>query len=426
MGSDLVVALGRATVNGQTLFGQNCHDAPFALASLCLRQGKAFAPDEVVRTRFTQLPQVRQTCTVLGCQADDTWGYRFGVNEHQLAAGCGSWESRLERSATGLLGTELLRLTLERASNARRGVEVLTDLLARHGQADGDHTFLIADPVEAFTIEAAGDAWALQQIQEVRAVSDLAVIRQDWNRIAAGLADRAIARGWWPEDGSKLDFAGTLGQDSTGRPSALRRWGRATLLLEQQNGHIDAAFVRRLLSDHYEGTRSEVDPLDAFGRVAALCQHATGGARSTTTAGFVAALSADAARVPVVWCAPGSPCLNVHFPLFLDGELPEGYTAGLSPLAGSLWRRARQLANTVAADPGRLDLVRDALGRLQGRFDQEAEEFNAEAVALKRSGSRAELYRVAGSLMQHQLERFDEVAETLLAADPLRAGLTVL
>jgi dipeptidase len=417
MGSDLVVALGRATVNGQTLFGQNCHGSPGAYPNLLRVPGRAFAPDEVVRTAHAELPQTRQTLTVLGCQPRGAWGYTFGLNEHQLAVGCGAWHSRLNGGGRGLLSTDLVRLTLERAVGARRAVEVLTDLLARHGQAGGDHTFLIADPVETFAVEAAGDAWALQQIHEVRAVSDVAVIRQDWNRIAPGLADRAIERSWWPGDGSKLDFAGTLAREPTGRASALRRWGRATLLLEQQNGHIDAAFLRRLLADHYEGTRTEVDPLHAPGHPTPLCRHATGDARSETGASFVAALSADAARVPVLWCAPGTPCLSVHFPLLLDGDLPAAYTAeDPAGAAGGVWRRAQRLADSVGADPARLDFVRDALARLQARFEQEAEEYAAEAVRLQ--AGAPERARLAGSLMQYHLERFDEVADALLAEEP--------
>jgi hypothetical protein len=33
---------------------------------------------------------------------------------------------------------------------------------------------------------------------------------QDWNRISPGLGQHAISQGWWPGDGSKLDFVGAL------------------------------------------------------------------------------------------------------------------------------------------------------------------------------------------------------------------------
>src|SRR5262249_42137385 len=93
-----------------------------------------------------------------------------------------------------------------------------------------------------------------------RALNEVCHLRQDWNRISPGLADLAIGRGWWPADGSKLDFEGTMCPGSAGRPASLRRYGRATLLLEQQNGQLDVTTLRRVLSDHFEGCDDELDP----------------------------------------------------------------------------------------------------------------------------------------------------------------------
>src|SRR5262249_49675069 len=145
-----------------------------------------------------------------------------------------------------------------------------------------------------------GRYWVVQEIHQVRAVSDVAVVRQDWDRIAPGLAGHAIARQWWPEDGSKLDFVGALSAEPVGQASALRRWGRATLLLEQQNGHIDAAFVQRLFADHYDGTHYEVDPLAPAGPEP-LCQHGGSPGRAATAASLVADLDADPGRPALAW-----------------------------------------------------------------------------------------------------------------------------
>jgi secernin len=427
MGGDLVVALGRAAAHGQTLFGLNCHRPPRECQVLRRVAGRPFAPGETVKTGHAEVPQVRDTFTVLGGQPHHAWGYQYGVNDHQVAAGCASWRSKLAGERLGLSGPEVVRLTLERAANARQALDVLTDLVARHGQAEDDHVFLLADAAEAFTVEAAGDAWAAQEIGEVRAAADVAVIRQDWARLAPGLAERAIARGWWPEDGSKLDFAGAVGGDNPGRAAALRRWGRATYLLEQQSGHIDVAFLRRLLGDHYEGTRYEVDPLAEAGPVPPLCRHAvrTAPAGATVTAAsFVAALTADANDLPVAWCAFGPPCLSVYFPVFLDGELPAAFTCGTAAVHGdSLWWRTQQLLGLIEAAPERLDLAHEPLARLQGRFELDVEEFAAEGAALKRRGARDELQRLAGSLMQSHVERFDEVLQGVLAAAGPRAAL---
>src|SRR5205085_6498552 len=129
----------------------------------------------------------RQSLAPLGCGPNGCWGYQHGINEQQVAAGCASWQTLSRSDTPGLSGTDLVRLMLERAASARQAVDVLTDLVQRHGQGncagqtDGhDHVFLIADPREAFVVEAAGNFWAMQEIGQVRATGDVGVIRQDW------------------------------------------------------------------------------------------------------------------------------------------------------------------------------------------------------------------------------------------------------
>jgi dipeptidase len=457
MGCDMVVALGQATGSGLTLFGQNIHRPRDECQVLRHVPGRPFALGETVQTQYLEVPQARCTCTVLGCQPPATWGYTFGVNEHNVVLGCASWRSILPCPRLALVGTDLVRLGLERSRSARQAFDVITDLLARHGQGvfpgspaqeDADHLFLIADGREAFALEAAGSYWAAQEIQQVRAASDVAIIRQDWARLAPGLAGFAIEQGWWPGDGSKLDFVGALGANPVGSKSALRRWGRATYLLEQQNGHIDAAFLRRVLSDHYDGSRYEVDPFErpapsplapgsegkrsrpltpapspprGEGSVARrepvpLCQHGAGTSQEQTAASFIAALPAEDGPPPVIWCTFGPPCLSVHFPLFLAGALPEAYSAdGTIFNPDSLWWQVQQLQRSLAMDSEHAAFAREELARLQVRFDQQCEEFQAEALGLQRSGEKVELQRLANSLMQSHVEQFEALAQRLLA-----------
>ena len=88
MDCDLVVALGQAGVDGQTLFARRSSQPIGHALRLDRSPRRAFAPGEKVRTQFLELPQVRQTHAVLGCQLDCSWGYEHGVNEHQVAVGC--------------------------------------------------------------------------------------------------------------------------------------------------------------------------------------------------------------------------------------------------------------------------------------------------------------------------------------------------
>jgi dipeptidase len=415
-------------VDGDTLFGHNSNRAARRCQPLQRTEGRAFALGEKVHTQYLDLLQARQTATVLGSQPVGYWGYDHGVNEYQVAVGCTALPPTLPGEGPGLLGTDLVRLVLERTRNARQAVDLLTDLIGRHGQgrfpgcpaqADSDHAFLIADPHEAFAVEAAGCYWVSQEIGEVRAVSDTRVIRQDWDCIARGLAAHAIAQGWWPGDGSKLDFAGALGETYAEKADGLRRWGRATFLLQQQNGHIDVTFVRRLLSDHYEGTDQEADPWDETEGPLPLCQHARGWTGQATVASLVASLR-PGASLPWAWYAFGPPCSTVYFPIFLDGELPETFTTGsLEPAAQSFWWRVQRLSDSLQGQPEGWARARDSFGRLQARFDQEAVELAAEGAKLKEGGAVTDWQRQASLFMEYNLERFDAVVAELIRVPTL-------
>jgi dipeptidase len=288
----------------------------------------------------------------------------------------------------------------------------------RHGPANGssgadqepaDHAFLIADPGEAFTLETSGKFWVYQEVGKVRAAGDVSLIRQDWDRIAPGLAGQAIDRGWWPEDGSKLDFAGSLAADPRPVPAPFHRWGRATLFLEEQSGQIDVPALRRLLSDHDE------NPAEPGGEYTdGLCRHDNADSGSATLASFVVSLSADPNRLTMLWCAFGPPCTTVYFPVFFQGDLPALLTRGLGPSASDClpWR-VQQLSSLCRRNREFRDLARGQLTRLQAHFDQEAEEFLAVGSALLARGDLANLARQAGFFMQHTLEQFEKTMDQL-------------
>jgi len=421
MAGDMVVALGDATVDGDTLFAHNSDLQPQDVPVLQRVPGRAHEPGEKSATQFLELPQARHTLTVLGSQPAGLWGYTHGVNDQGLAAGCTRLRSKLALDRPGLLGTDLVRLALERCHSAHQAVDLITDLIERHGQGtfpdcppqvDGDSAIAVASPGEAFVLEAAGHHWVLQEIQRVRAVSDVGTIRQDWVRISRGLSAHVIGHGWWPADGSKIDPVDSVHASVLGTASALRRWGRATLLLEQQSGHIHVAMLRRLLCDHYEGMQGAVDPFGNESGPTPLCEHGHGSDGRITATSLVAALRPTSP--PLAWCAFGPPCLSVFFPVFLDGELPEALrTAGHQPGLTGVSTRVLRLNEQFRLSPRRHAAVNDAMARLQARFDQDAEEFTAELAALKQQDPTADCQRQATVFMQHTLERFEEVVDSL-------------
>jgi dipeptidase len=425
----MVVALGRATVENRTLFGQNSTGRPRLSQPLCQSPGRAYAVGEKLRTDFLELPQARQTFGVLGSQSPGRWGFLHGVNDQGVAVGCTPYPHKLYTEKPGLTGPDLVRLMLERCRTARQGVDLFGEMVERYGQgvfggcpeeSAADHALFICDAHEAYGIETAARYWVYQEIQQVRAESNLCTIRQDWDRISPGLGAHAIEHGWWPGDGSKLDFSEALGASPVGASSALRRWGRATLLLEQQNGHIDTDFVRRILGDHYEGTHFEVDPMANLQGPTPLCQHGNAPGRFPTAASMIAMLDDRPDRLRFVQCAFGPPCLSVYFPVFLEGLLPEPFIrVGPEAVADTMNGRIYRLNARLRSQPQLWEAVRGRMAELQDRFDDEAEEFAVEGAALKKRGEEVALEGKATTFMQHNLEAFDALLDEFGSRQPI-------
>lgn len=425
MGCDMIVALGPATANGSAFFALNCHGLATQPKKMVLQPGKPHAVEEKILAQYLELPQSKQTFTTLGYQPDNCWGYQHGINEHQVAAGFCTWQSILECDRPGLLGTDLIRLVLERVCNARQGVELLTDLIGRHGQgrfrcATGSNTedsiFLIADPKEAFVVEGAGKYYALQEIGQVRAVSDVGIIRQDWIRLCPGLSGVAIEKELWPEDGSKLNFVGCISANPTGQASALRRWGRATFLLEGQNGHIEPGFARQLLSDHYQETRFEVDPLSPTRTdPISLCRHDPAAGWPATQISLLTELTRSPDMIQPLWYAFGPPCLNVYFPILLVKQDPA--LADLAQFIDAhtqkLWQLSGRLGKHIGLDGDHWKLAQERKGWLQDRFEEETAEFLSD---IRKSPLRpnGEMVRQVQLFMQRQAEQFEEMVQEII------------
>jgi hypothetical protein len=291
------------------------------------------------------------------------------------------WKSRLVKPRQALTGTELVRLALERSPTARQAVEVVCDLAARCNQGTPeldpgeDHVLLLADPREAYVLEVAGPFWALLECQHVRAVSDVSLIRQDWQRLAPGLAEFVIQKGWWPDDGTKVDFAGSLADPSVNHTWGLRRWSKATLALAQQNGAIDPYVLRRMLADHFDANvrRSPLAPSPV---------------RPVTS--MIAACADNSPAL--AWFAAAVGTAQLFMPLIVGADIPD------------LWRGRPMSLTPPRALRG--EGLAALCERLQAQIDQDTEEFLVEARALQHEDTTA-LTRLGQALMQRHVELWD-------------------
>jgi secernin len=291
-----------------------------------LRWYAAASPTEArLRCTWSEIDQVPHTHAVLLSQPWWMWGAEMGANEHGVVIGNKAVFTRgagRERSDSALLGMDLLRLGLERGATAEEAVEVIVELLERHGQGGScshehprfsyDNSFIVADPDGAIVLETAGRRWATETVTgRGRSISN-------------GLTIPAFAQ-------AHADpVRGRVAQ------CAVRR-ARTQASAESAD---DVAAMWAALRDHgpHAGPRwSRVN-----GALAAPCAHA-GGLLTTTqsTASWVADLRA----APRHWVtATSAPCTSLAKPVRVDEPVavdPEPMPTNRYDASYRWWRHER-------------------------------------------------------------------------------------
>jgi secernin len=337
--------------DGRVLFAKNSDRDANEAQLLEWHPAARHAPGSRVRCTYIEIPQVPRTNAVLLSRPFWMWGAEMGANEHGVVIGNEAVFTNRPYAETGLLGMGLNRLALERADTAQAGVEVITDLLAAHGQGGGaghedrsftyHNSFLVADPRRAFVLETAGAEWAVEEVTAgARSISNGLTIPGFAERFSERLKTRVSA-------------------------CAIRRARTQSLAA----GAAGPAELMAVLRDHGahggdSGDTPRYSPLN--GAMAAPCMHAGGlAAASQTTASWVAELTPAGARHWVTGTA--APCTSLFKPVAVDDPLDLGPAPDDHFDPDALWWRHEQLHRSVLRDPARLLPVyrdeRDALER---------------------------------------------------------------
>ncbi len=122
-------------------------------------------------------------------QVAHTYAYVGLMNEHQVTIGETTWGGREElHDSTAVIDYgSLMFLALQRAKTAREAIDVMTDLVARHGYYSSGESFSIADPEEVWFMDLIGKGpgnrgavWVVRRIPDgfVSAHANQARIRQ--------------------------------------------------------------------------------------------------------------------------------------------------------------------------------------------------------------------------------------------------------
>jgi len=267
----------------------------------------------------------------------------MGTNEAGVTIGNEAVFTRQPYEKVGLTGMDLVRLGLERASSARSAVDVMVDLLERHGQGGGcghedrsftyHNSFLVADTVEAFVLETAGRFHAVEPVEGMRAISN-------------GLTIPGFTH---------------HGDPLRTRVSRCRaRRSRVETLAADARGPGD---LMRVLRDHGEGHPAPVYSW-LTGAMGAPCMHAGGVlAASQTTASWVSSLSPGGVSHWVTGTA--APCTGLFKPVRVDDPVDLGPAPTDRRDDASLWWRHERLHRAVMRGPVALESLyrdeRDAL-----------------------------------------------------------------
>ncbi len=314
------------------LFAKNSDRNPNEAQSLHWHPAADHPAGAELKCTWIRIPQARRTHAVLLSRPFWMWGAEMGLNEHGVAIGNEAVFTTQPRLAEGLTGMDLLRLALERAATASEAVEVIIELLGRHGQGGGcghenpnwryHSSFLVADAREAFVLETAGGLHDTERVTHgVRTLSNGLTIQ--------GFAERHTAR------------------VETWAAQAERRRARSTCLAQNATSAGD---LFPLLRDHGPPGPPRWSLLR--GAMGGPCMHSGSLVGDQTTASFVCDLRPEGARAWATGTA--APCTSLFKPVAVDTRVELGPHATDRADRVSLWWRHERLHRLALRDLPRL------------------------------------------------------------------------
>ena len=364
---DTLCAIG----GGRTLFGKNS-DRPVAEVQVG-EAHPARAGGGRLRTQYLEIDDAG-AYALFGSRPTWLWGFEHGVNEHGVAIGNEKvWTvDDPHAAAPALIGMDLVRLGLERAKTADEAVDVMTSLLAVHGQGGSGEedppdpywsSFLAADARRAWVLETSGRTWAARPVEDGAAISNRITLGTDWTRASSDVPAGADFDRW----------------RNPGTPTGLadHRLAATRQCVATGTAALTAADIVATLRHHGERAWGApgADPADVSlpptdveddWRGVTVCMHVRD--YQATTASMVCELPSDGGAPLRAWIALGSPCVSVYVPAFPPGAV----TPELGDPAS--WARFAALRDRVERDGGELAAVRAVLAPIEAELWAEADE----------------------------------------------------
>ena len=320
---DTLFAAAEVTRNKTAIFAKNSDRPPNEAQYLAWFPAQTHIAGMKVQCTYLEIPQVRETHTVLLSKPFWMWGGEMGVNQYGLAIGNEAVFSKVPANKSpALLGMDLLRLALERAVIPTEAIGVIVDLLEEYGQGGNceqkgelyyHNSFLIADPEETWVLETVDKHWAACEVTPIYSISNILTIEDQWDQSSSGFQDYTLKKNF-ARSKEEINFSRNYSDFLyTTFSDARRRCARTQDLLTATAGNITVQTMGKILRDHLV----HPDPVKGLAG-ADICMHASFGPIrvSQTTGSMIVSLEE---RNPLVFTTgTAAPCTGLFKPYWVD------------------------------------------------------------------------------------------------------------
>lgn len=323
---DTIVATGKATADGTVILAKNSDREPNEAQLLKHITRQSYAADTQLRCTYISIPQEKESNEILLSKPFWMWGAEMGANEHGLAIGNEAVFTKEPYEKTGLLGMDLIRLALERCSNAHDALMLTTELIDRYGQGGNGgmahklyyhNSFIFADTGEAYVLETANKHWVAVKVDGIRSISNGLTIEETFDFASKGIQDYALKKGYLKK-GQTFNFRKCFSDTLYTRFSQCAvRQSRTTACARRLDTSLTPKGMFEMLRDHGNNDIPLSPDKTSMGSV---CMHASLGPLRASQS--VAALVAHLRKVTPVFWATGSSatCTGVFMPFYLTGR----------------------------------------------------------------------------------------------------------
>jgi len=315
---DTMVALNTTTEDGSVLFAKNSDREPNEAQNITFLPSLAHKKKSMVKCTFIEIPQIEKTNAAILSRPCWMFGAEMGINEYGVVIGNEAVFTKEKYRKEGLLtGMDMLRLALERGTNAEDAQRIIIGLLEQYGQGgncsmDGKlfyhNSFIIADNKSAFVLETADKLWVSKNISDTATISNCLTIGDDYNNQTSDINTYAKKKGYSEESrvNFKRDFSDTIFTYFAGGRT------RQTCSISNVNklkGSIKSRDMLAILRNH----NTDDDYIVGTRPMKRICMHAGGIISSQSTGSMVVKLKKG--HLPLIYITgTAAPCLSLFKP----------------------------------------------------------------------------------------------------------------